>query len=174
MVKKTRFCMELVREICRLKWSGNKSDRTVGRMLKVSKTTVKNHFTKVVAAGIASWEQLEGLDDDELKKRMFPGKFSLERHPLNFERISQELLRKNMTLMLLWEEERCKGAPLPGYSHFCRLFRQWKRKHKIAMRQFHKAGEKGFVDYAGTTVPVVDGGTGESRAAQIFVMSLVL
>ena len=172
MVKKTRFCMELVREICRLKWSGNKSDRTVGRMLKVSKTTVKTHYTRVIAAGITSWDRLEAVDDDELKKMMFPGKFSPEPFPIDFGRISRELRRKNMTLMLLWEEEKSKGTPLPGYSHFCGLFREWKKKQKITMRQFHKFGEKGFVDYAGTTVPVVDAGTGESRAAQIFVMSL--
>ena len=164
--------MELVREICRLKWSGNKSDRIVGRILKVSKTTVKTHYTRVIAAGINSWERLEALDDDELKKIIFPWRFSPEKYTIDFGRISKELRRKNMTLMLLWEEEQDKGTLLPGYSQFCGLFREWKKKQKITMRQFHKFGEKGFVDYAGTTVPVVDRGTGESKAAQIFVMSL--
>jgi len=37
------------------------------------------------------------------------------------------------------------------------------------MRQIHKAGEKLFVDYAGQTVPIVNGSTGEIRHAQIFV-----
>jgi transposase len=37
------------------------------------------------------------------------------------------------------------------------------------MRQVHRAGEKLFVDYCGTTVPVLDALTGEPRAAQIFV-----
>ena len=160
--------MELVREICRLKWSGNKSDRIVGRILKVSKTTVKTHYTRVIAAGINSWERLEALDDDELKKIIFPWRFSPEKYTIDFGRISKELRRKNMTLMLLWEEEQDKGTLLPGYSQFCGLFREWKKKQKITMRQFHKFGEKGFVDYAGTTVPVVDRGTGESKAAQIF------
>ena len=38
------------------------------------------------------------------------------------------------------------------------------------MRQVHKAGEKGFIDYAGTTV--IDSRTGEAREVQIFLISL--
>jgi hypothetical protein len=37
------------------------------------------------------------------------------------------------------------------------------------MRQTHAAGEKLFVDFAGDTMPVFDGLTGEVRAAKIFV-----
>jgi transposase len=37
------------------------------------------------------------------------------------------------------------------------------------MRQVHRPGEKLFVDYAGTTVPVIDAVTGELREAQSFV-----
>ena len=40
------------------------------------------------------------------------------------------------------------------------------------MRQSHVAGEKMFVDYAGATLEVIDGLTGEVRAAQIFVATL--
>ena len=37
------------------------------------------------------------------------------------------------------------------------------------MRQAHPAGERMFVDYAGQTVDLIDGSTGEIRPAQIFV-----
>ena len=37
------------------------------------------------------------------------------------------------------------------------------------MRLHHKAGEKVFVDFAGTTVDVIDQVTGEVTHAQIFV-----
>ena len=37
------------------------------------------------------------------------------------------------------------------------------------MRQIHKAGETLFVDYAGQTIPMVNGTTGEVRHAQVFV-----
>ena len=37
------------------------------------------------------------------------------------------------------------------------------------MRQVHPAGERMFVDYAGQTIDLTDGRTGEIRPAQIFV-----
>jgi transposase len=40
------------------------------------------------------------------------------------------------------------------------------------MRQIHIAGEKLFVDYAGSTVPIVEASTGEITQAQIFVATL--
>ena len=40
------------------------------------------------------------------------------------------------------------------------------------MRQTHPAGERMFVDYAGQTVEVIDGATGEVRRAQVFVAVL--
>ena len=46
------------------------------------------------------------------------------------------------------------------------------RQQKRSMRQFHKAGEKCFVDYAGATVPIINADTGEIREAQIFVAAL--
>jgi hypothetical protein len=40
------------------------------------------------------------------------------------------------------------------------------------MRQHHVAGERLFVDYAGTTLPVINGATGKVRQAQLFVAAL--
>ena len=40
------------------------------------------------------------------------------------------------------------------------------------MRQTHVAGEKLFVDYAGTTIDVHDAATGEVHACQLFVAAL--
>ena len=40
------------------------------------------------------------------------------------------------------------------------------------MRQVHVAGEKLFVDYAGTTIDIFDALTGEVHACQLFVAAL--
>ena len=40
------------------------------------------------------------------------------------------------------------------------------------MRQIHIADEKLFVDYAGSTVPIIDEATGEITQVQIFVATL--
>jgi len=55
------------------------------------------------------------------------------------------------------------------YSRFCDLYVEWRHGITATMRQTHAAGEKLFVDFAGDTVPVFDGLTGEVRAAKIFV-----
>ena len=77
-----------------------------------------------------------------------------------------------MTLLLLWEEYRAEHPDGYGYSRFCDLYIAWRRGVSATMRQTHVAGEKLFVDYAGDTVPVFDGATGEERRAQIFVAVL--
>ena len=42
----------------------------------------------------------------------------------------------------------------------------------MVLRQEHKPGEKGFVDWAGATIPVHDPVTGEIWQASLFVMVL--
>lgn len=59
-----------------------------------------------------------------------------------------------------------------AYSHYCQLYRDWRRTISPVMRQSHGPAEKLFVDFAGDTVPVFDGGTGEERRAHIFVAAL--
>jgi hypothetical protein len=54
-----------------------------------------------------------------------------------------------------------------GYSRWCELYRTWEGRLSPTMRQAHPGGERLFVDYAGHTVEVVDGDTGELHAAQV-------
>jgi len=57
-------------------------------------------------------------------------------------------------------------------SWFCDLYREWAGRLKPTLRQVHPAGERLFVDFAGRTVPVVEGTSGEERQAEIFVAVL--
>src|ERR1035441_2098996 len=73
---------------------------------------------------------------------------------------------------LLWEEHRAAHPDGHGYSRFCEVYRTWEGRLSPTMRQTHVAGERLFVDYAGTTLEVIDGTTGEVIAAQLFVATL--
>ena len=86
--------------------------------------------------------------------------------------VHQELRRANVTLGLLWEEYRAGTPDGFGYSWFCELYHDWVGRLKPTLRQVHIAGEKLFVDFAGQTMEVVDGFTGEVRGAEIFVAVL--
>jgi len=77
-----------------------------------------------------------------------------------------------VTLSLLWEEYRAGYPAGYGYSRFCDLYRRWSGRLTPVMRQHHVAGERMFVDYAGLTLEVIDGATGEVCRAQLFVAAL--
>ena len=171
MAKQRRFCMELVREVFKLKWVLKKSNRAIGEALSISKSTVATYLRRAKAAGVETLEQLESVSDEKLKEIIFPTK-NENVYDIDFEKLSKELKRKHVTLLLLWQEEAEKNPGLCRYSRFCDLFREWKKDKKISMRQNHKAGEKGFIDYAGSTVPIHNSKTGEVSNAQIFVMVL--
>src|SRR2546427_1555766 len=48
----------------------------------------------------------------------------------------------------------------------------WRRKQDVVLRQEHKAGEKLFVDWAGTTIPIHDPRGGPVLQAHLFVAVL--
>ena len=77
-----------------------------------------------------------------------------------------------MTLALLWEEHRSTAPDRSGYSRFCDLYREWVGRLKPTLCQIHPAGERLFVDFAGSTVAVMEGANGEARQAEIFVAVL--
>ena len=172
MAIERRFCMELVREVFRMKWEEKLSNRFIGRSLRISKSTVGTYLIRAARGNITTLEQINSLTNDELGKLIFPERFADKEPIIDFEKIFIESKRKNMTLMLLWQEELEKNPQLYSYGTFHRQYTKWVEKKKISMKQNHKAAEKGFIDYAGTTVPIINHQTGEVRPSQIFVMSL--
>jgi transposase len=70
------------------------------------------------------------------------------------------------------EEYRAAAPDGYAYSRWCELYRAWEGRLSPTMRQSHLAGERLFVDYAGQTVEIVDGRTGEVREAQVFVAAM--
>jgi transposase len=110
------------------------------------------------------------LDEAALERRLLvaPQRQSDFVQP-DYGRVHQELRRKGMTLMLLWEEHRTEHADAQTYSYsqYCENYRRFAKRLKRSMRQVHHAGEKLFIDFAGPTVPLTDGGR-----AHIFVAAL--
>jgi transposase len=52
------------------------------------------------------------------------------------------------------------------------LYQRWRKKLDVVMRQEHKAGEKAFIDWAGSTIPIYDRVTGVAWQASLFVATL--
>ncbi len=88
------------------------------------------------------------------------------------EYIFCEMKKKNVTLMLLWEEYKRDHPDGIMYTQFCDRYRNFKANNKISMHKEHKAGEEVEVDWAGDTMSYVDTSTGEVKPAYVFVAVL--
>jgi transposase len=110
----------------------------------------------------------------ELRQRFeksFPGR-RVKDAEVDFVVVSQELLRKGVTLLLLWEEYLQQHPDGYSYSQFCNRYRDWRKLQNISLRQEHRAGDALYVDYAGLTMPVINQESGEVRQVPIFVAAL--
>ena len=169
-----RLSMRRIKEVLRLAWEAGFSSRMIAESCGIGRTTVREYLQRAKRAGLG-WPLPEGITDCELETRMFPPACSLpgaERPLPDWQHLHEELRGRGVTLFVLWEEYKAANPEGFQYSRFCDLYRAWKGKLPVWMRQDHKAGEKMFIDYAGMTVPVRDGKTGETRQAQIFVATL--
>ena len=170
-----RVSMRRIREILRLKNECGATDRAVARSLGIARSTVALTLDRVTAAGL-TWPLPETLSDHVLEALLYADGGARQgcrrRSEPDWIQVHRELRRPGVTLMLLWEEYRAAQPDGYGYSRWCELYRAWEGRLSPTMRQSHPAGERLFVDYAGQTVEVVDGRTGELRQAQVFVATL--
>ena len=169
-----RLSMRKIKEVLRLKWANDLSDRKIAKSCNISRPAVANYVERAEQAGL-SWPLPDTLTDAELERLLFPTlhkSSDRDRVPPDLLKVHQELQKKNVTLFLLWQEYREQHPKGYQYSWFCDQYRHWLGTRDLSMRQTHRAGEKLFVDYAGQTLPVIDPRTGEIRSAQIFVAVL--
>jgi transposase len=105
-----------------------------------------------------TWPLPDELDDENLlQKHLFQHSSPEKKRPQpDCNYIHQELKRKGVTLALLWDEYRHEHPEGYQQSQFNEIFRQWRKHIDIVMRQDHKAGEKAFSDFAGTTLRISD------------------
>jgi transposase len=167
-----RVSMRRIREILRLKYEGGATERAIARSIGVARSTVALTLERVAAARLG-WPMPEGLSDRALEAMLYAGagrpQGSRGKTEPDWTHVHHELRRPGVTLMLLWEEYRQAEPDGYGYSRWCELYRAWEGRLSPTMRQAHPAGERMFVDYAGQTVELIDGRSGEIRQAQVFV-----
>ena len=167
--------MRKIREVLRLRLEARLSIRQIKVSTKVSVGAIQKLLGQAELLGL-SWPLAPDLDDAQLAQMFYPGADTTasRRYQVpDWPTVHQELKRKGMTKQLLWEEyteqypNRCYS-----YSQYCDRYSRWRKQQKRSMRQLHKAGEKGFIDYCGPTVPIIDARTGEINEAQVFVAVL--
>jgi len=167
-----RISVRKTKQILRLRLGEERSLREVARSVGTSPSVVHDCVVRFRAAGL-SWPLDPELDDTELEARLYHpdgkptrGKKKAE---LDLAHIHKELRRKGVTLYLLWQEYK-QAHPDDGYqySQFAGLYREYRKRLDVTMRQAHKAGDKAFVDWSGDGVEIVERETGEVWEAPLF------
>ena len=163
------MALRMIKDVIRLKWEAQLPHEKIAAALKVSKGVVAKYVALASAAGL-DWETVRDWDERQLVARLLPR--SADASPYvapDWGRVHRELDRKGVTLMLLWQEyvaEHPNGRTW-RYTQFCEHYKAFASRLKRSMRQHRRAGEKLFIDYAGSTVALLDG-----KRAQVFVSAM--
>jgi transposase len=166
--------MRTITDVLRLHHSCGLSHKKIASILPVSHGAVGEYLKRAAAAGL-SWPLPDGCDDATLNKLLFPpvrARKGNEKPKPDCILIHDELKSKGVTLLQLWTEYREEHPLGYGFSQFCGIYKKFSKSLAISMRQEHKAGEKAFSDFAGTTLPIVNEHTGVVHLAHLFVCTL--
>lgn len=167
--------MRKIKEILRLHFEQKLGQRQIARSVSVSQSTVHEYLARMKAANL-KWPLDESWDERRLEQTLLapgqtPAKIPQRAQP-DFSRIREEKQKhRELTVELLWEEYRDQHPDGYCYSRFCKLYRKWKKKQDVVLRQEHRPGEKLFLDWAGATIAILrsDGATVQ---APVFVAAL--
>ncbi len=167
--------MRKIKEILRLRYELGLRQDQIARSCNIGQATVHRYLERFAATDL-QWPLPEGCDEAKLEGLLFatrrgrPAGSMRDRPAPDFTALHSELQsHKHLTLQLLWEEYRAREPGGYGYSRFCELYNAWKEKLDVVLRQEHRPGEKLFVDWAGSTVPLYHREVGEIDAASLFV-----
>ncbi|MFZ5517691.1 MAG: IS21 family transposase, partial [Candidatus Zhuqueibacterota bacterium] len=172
---KERLSMRKFREILRLKFDQNLTNRQIAGSCGMSHVTVGKYLDIARHADI-TWPIPDDIDDTALESTLFKnGKRTAsgkEDQMPSMKYLFEELKRSGVTLQLLWYEHKQNHPEGYQYSYFCERYQKWVKQLDVSLRQEYRAGEKLFIDYAGQTLPVTDPETGENNGAQLFVAAM--
>lgn len=167
--------MTKYREILRLKNQGV-SNRGIASSCNCSRNTVANVLKRSNEKGIY-WPLEKDLTNGVLQDILFPEKNRISARKIpDCEYIHKELAKSGVTLSLLWDEycDSCRlNDEVPYmYSQFCRYYRKYASTTKATMRIKRKPGEILEVDWAGTTIKIINDFDFSYDTAYLFVATL--
>lgn len=163
----------LAREITRLIFLGNFSNREIAQQVSVSHTTVGKYSSKIKEKGLTK-ELVNAMTESQFNA-IFGNtvKINADQKPLpDFQEWLNKLTDPDNTQRNLWLEYRAKYPDGYSYPQLARKFKKWKKKLLISMQQEHKAGEGIYIDYSGRKIAITDRVTNQIVMAEVFVATL--
>lgn len=123
-----RLSMRKVREVLRLRHALSLSYREISEALGVGKTAAGEIVRRAEVVGL-TWPLPQLFDDGELERRLFttPGEAQPERPAADWAKLHEELKRRSVTLVLLWQEYRAEHPEGYGYSRYVAAALMWRK-----------------------------------------------
>ncbi|RYZ23452.1 MAG: transposase, partial [Chitinophagaceae bacterium] len=167
--------MSRIRQILQLHHQG-RSKLQIALQAGISRNTLKKYLRAYLDSKL-TFEEINTLSDKDLaelfvKPEEKPLSEKLQTLLALFPTLDKELKKKGATRQALWERYRTEHPDGLGLSQFKHYLAEWKAQTSSTMRMEHKAGDKLFVDFAGDKLRIVDEGTGELTAVEVFVAIL--
>jgi transposase len=168
-----RLSMRKIREILRQRWLLGRPQRAVAQSVGLSLGAVCETLARARTAGL-TWAAVASLTDDVLERQLYhrPAAAGARRPQPDCVYLHTERRKPGVTLALLHLEYLERHPDGYRYTQFCEVYRQWRQRQRLSMRQVHRAGEKAFVDYAGKKPHLVDPATGARVEVELFLMAL--
>jgi transposase len=172
--------MFLIRRLIELRLKGY-SKRSIARHLSLARKTV-DKYVQELESHFADLSLLNDWSEESLYQFLHPQAepcFNMPGallHPelyASFADFEKKLSKVGMNRRLLWQQYvqsyQGKGTPL-AYGQFCYHYHLYSKTQKVSLHLEYKAGEKLFVDFAGSKLKVTVDGV--SRELEVFVATL--
>ncbi len=132
-----RVAMGQVREIIRLKFSARVPTREIARRLGIAASTVRGTLRRFESAGL-SWPLPDGMTDGKLEAALYTNRGTKQGHRRhaepNWPTVHQELKRKHVSLLIVWDEYIAANPGDYSYSRLCELYRAFEFRLPVTMR----------------------------------------
>lgn len=167
--------MSKIRQLLRLYTQGE-SKLKISALTGVSRNTTKKYIKRFHQLGI-DIEELDLLGDNKLEELFGMGILPepADRHTTLLQllpQIEKDLKRKGYTGKQAWIDYIERNPEGYCYSHFKDILSKWKKSGKLSMHIDHKAGDKMYIDFAGSKLHIVDKTSGELIPVEVFVAIL--
>ena len=163
-----------IKQIIRLHTEG-KSYREITLLMGLSRKSVTKYVLVFKSTGL-SYESIKPMSEEELSilmaKQEEPNANRLEILQSRFTQIEHELKAVGVTKQLLWSDYKVEHPDGYNYTQFCLYYNQWVKASEVTMHFEHKAGDKMYIDFAGSKLKIHDRLTGEVREVEVFVAIL--
>lgn len=165
--------MRKIKELLRLQSLGL-GQRQIARSLNLSVGVVHKYFSLCEQACL-TYETVKEWTDAQFEGQLQGNSRGIKFLEPDYGKVHSERQIKGVTLQLLHEEylkaSSSTTSRLYGYSQFCNLYRHWKKKQTVTLRQCHEPGTA-FIDYVGPKVTLKDSVSQTTLEVPIFIIVL--